>query len=560
MINGTERILVCCGGKCAGNGAREVADAIAEELGMRGLEGALAVEVVRVGCMGECDQGPIVRLMPRDVAYYRVSAKHAAAIVGSLEGKPVRKLLYKKKRQHFEKLSDNPFFALQQRVVLERIGAIDPLSVEDYVTNGGYSSLTAIRDMSPSAILSALEESGFRIKREEPAFPAPTWLEAGKRAPKRIVCDVGLNGLDDPIGLALAEGSPHVVIEGMAVAMRAFSASDGLFRMRPEDAAGCDAIRRAIADARSAGVFESAPECPGLEIVPFCPDGERAQAASTLHIDAEALAALPSLFGGRIGGEKPKATKAFALGGKAKHEGLVEVALGTTLRALVCKIGGGVSGDRPLKALRIGGPTGVFLPEPLVDLPVASEAFALHGIPMDSGSITVLDDRSCIVKTLCNDIERLCVWVKEANSPNLESLEEAHALLGKLCAGDGMPGDIEALRDAGLAICGASTNLLERRAAESLLCALERFRNEFEAHAVEKRCPAGSCAQLTQFVISADACAGCDACTNACPAKAIVGEQREPHAINHEKCISCGTCRDVCRFHAILAERRSFTP
>jgi NADH-quinone oxidoreductase subunit F len=564
MINGTERILVCCGYQCAKNSALEIASAIEEELARRDGHDVSSVEVVHVGCVGECDQGPIVRFMPRDITYYRVSAKHVAAIVDSLYGEPVKKLLFRKKRQHFEKLSDNPYFGLQNRTALRYMGVVAPMSIDDYIAHGGYAVLKSAQSKSCLATLTKLQESGLRIKCGKASSPAPTWLEAGRQAPRRIVCNVNANGFDDPVGISLAEGSPHALVEGMAVAMHATKAGEGIFRMRQKDILACNVLQRAIEDACASEVFGTAfgkIECITNHSEPDYDDSACESAA--LALDAETLAAIPPMLSESLehhnGGDEasPRETKAFALGGKAKHKGFVECPMGTSLRTLIFKIGGGVMVDRPLKAVKVGKPAGTYLPESLIDLPIDFDSFAQHGIPMQAGSVSILDDHTCIVRMVCSDFQRLCAPNQNSGRSESENLSKAIALLKRLCAGNGDTNDVELLNQIALSMRATTTNRCEQRAANSLLSSIEHFRDEFEAHACEKRCPAGSCPKLTQFVISPEACAGCDACTEVCPAEAIIGEQREPHVIDFEKCISCGTCRDVCRFHAVLTERRS---
>lgn len=570
MIGETERILVCCGKGCAGNGAQEVASAIEEELVKRGYDSASSVKVVRTGCAGECDQGPIVRLMPNDITYYRVSTKHAAAIVDSLSGEPVKKLVFKKKRQYYEKLTDNPFYGLQYRVALQYLGVVNPLSFEDYTAYGGYNRLKTAWTMAPIAVHEKLQNSGLRLKRSNPESPATAWLETSHQAPTQIVCSINSNGFDDPVGIALAEGSPHAIIEGMTLAMHAFQACEGIFIMKSKDETACNTMRRAIEDVLASEILTSTAKELGQAITLTVeeeadyPYKDAAPTNALLSIDAETLAVLPFAIGNALESSSStsdnfRETKVFALDGKAKHIGLVEVPTGTSLRTLVFKVGGGIAGDRPLKAIRIGSPAGIYISESAMGMPIDFDSFAQHGIAMDAGSISVLDDRTCIVKTTRNALRKLNAQTASTNLAYGEHLRKAIALLEQLCVGDGEPGDADLLSQIGLSMHAAATTRSERSGADCLLSSIEHFRSEYDAHAREKRCPAGSCPKLTQFVISPEACAGCDACSDACPSEAITGEQRQPHAIDYDKCVSCGTCRDVCRFHAILTERKPLT-
>ena len=573
MINGTERILVCCSKTCTANGAQQVADAIEEELIKRGYCDDISVRLVRTGCIGECDQGPIVRLMPRDVTYYRVGAKHAASIVDSLDGEPVKKLLFKKKRVHFEKLSENPFFGLQHRASLRHVGVIDPLSIEDYIAHGGYAGLKKARTISPNDIFSMLQKCGLHIKRADATTSELSWHEAASLDVQQIFCFVNTGGFDDPVGLALAEGLPHGIIEGMAIALRATKATKGVFYLKSENSSARSLLQNAVADARAAGMLDLTADELAIEIDTAIPaeDAHEQQtdprndemaAETNLLIGAETLASIPfALNEGpdyyqRASINNSKGTKAFSLGGKAKHIGLVEVQMGTSLRTLIFKIGGGVAGDRPLKAVRIGGSTGIYLSEPTIDLSVDFDSFAARGIPMDVGSIDVLDDRTCIVKTMHSGLKRLLIQNPTRSANFDQCLRKAISILERMGNGSSEASDVNALEEIGPLMKDAASGSGELMSANSLLSSIEHFRHEYEAHALEQRCPAGACPKLTRFFISPEACAGCDACSDACPASAISGNQREPHIIDYETCISCGTCRDVCRFHAVLTERR----
>ena len=557
MINGTERILVCCGTGCIANGALGVADAIERELVAHGLSDEVKVDVsvVRTGCSGECEQGPIVRFMPRDLMYYRVKERDAAAIVESLEGEPVKKLLFKKDGETYEHMDDNPYYALQHKVVLKDVGIIDPLSLDDYIARGGYEGLKKALAMTPDEIITEVEKSGLRGKGGAGFPTGRKWRTAAGYDvfPKYIVC----NGDEGDPGAFMdgstMEGSPHAVIEGMIIGALAIGAEEGVLYIRDEYALARDHIQHAIDDAYAAGILgesimgtdhkldlsivrgggafvcgESTALMASIEGRVGEPRAKYIRSVQrglfdhpTVLNNVESLASIPTILreGGeayaQVGTERSKGTKVFAMVGKVKHTGLVEVPMGTTLRTLIYDIGGGIIDDRPFKAIQTGGPSGGCIPEELLDLPV--------------------------------DFDTLV---------GREGLRQMRAILTDICEGRGKPGDIELLERIGRTMQDASLCALGRTAPNPVMTTIKFFRDEYEAHIDRKECPAGVCAELTQFAIKPDACTGCGLCSRACPAGAISGDRKEVHVIDPAKCIACGSCREACRFDAVLTERR----
>ena len=598
MINGTERILVCCGTGCIANGALGVADAIERELVAHGLSDEVKVDVsvVRTGCSGECEQGPIVRFMPRDLMYYRVKERDAAAIVESLEGEPVKKLLFKKDGETYEHMDDNPYYALQHKVVLKDVGIIDPLSLDDYIARGGYEGLKKALAMTPDEIITEVEKSGLRGKGGAGFPTGRKWRTAAGYDvfPKYIVC----NGDEGDPGAFMdgstMEGSPHAVIEGMIIGALAIGAEEGVLYIRDEYALARDHIQHAIDDAYATGILgesimgtdhkldlsivrgggafvcgESTALMASIEGRVGEPRAKYIRSVQrglfdhpTVLNNVESLASIPTILreGGeayaQVGTERSKGTKVFAMVGKVKHTGLVEVPMGTTLRTLIYDIGGGIIDDRPFKAIQTGGPSGGCIPEELLDLPVDFDTLVEYGAMMGSGGMIVMDDRSCMVEVARYYVDFLCEESCGKCTPCREGLRQMRAILTDICEGRGKPGDIELLERIGRTMQDASLCALGRTAPNPVMTTIKFFRDEYEAHIDRKECPAGVCAELTQFAIKPDACTGCGLCSRACPAGAISGGRKEVHVIDPAKCIACGSCREACRVDAVLTERR----
>ncbi|MBQ6453083.1 MAG: 4Fe-4S binding protein, partial [Coriobacteriales bacterium] len=282
----------------------------------------------------------------------------------------------------------------------------------------------------------------------------------------------------------------------------------------------------------------------------------------TVLNNVETLASIPTILakGGaeyaKLGTETSKGTKVFAMVGKVKHTGLVEVPMGTSLRTLIYDIGGGILGNRPFKAIQTGGPSGGCIPESLLDLPVDFDTLSKYGAMMGSGGMIVMDDRSCMVEVARYYVEFLSQESCGKCIPCREGLRHMLAILTDICEGRGKPGDIDLLERIGHTMQDASLCALGKSAANPVLTTIKYFRDEYEAHINEHRCPAGVCPKLTRFVINPDTCTGCDACARVCPVKAISGERRAAHLIDQDKCITCGSCREACKFEAVLTEGR----
>ena len=582
-------LLVCAGTGCVSGGAFEVRRALEAEVRRRGLE--REVLVAATGCHGFCERGPILLVQPDGVFYQRLTPGDVPGLVEEhlIKGRPVRALMYVPPgaREPVPLMRDIEFFRHQRLIVLRNRGRIDPERIEDAIAAGGYAAAArALSEMTPAAIVTAIAASGLR-GRGGAGFPTGRkWAACAARpgSPKYIVCN-GDEG--DPgafMDRSVLEADPHAVIEGMVIGARAVGAARGFLYVRNEYPLAVARVARALDQARrygllgrdilgtgfdfdlevvrGAGAFVSGEETALLASIeggrayprqrPPYPAERGLWGRPTVINNVETWANIPPIilrgpdwFAG-LGTATSKGTKVFSLVGKIANTGLVEVPMGTTLREIVEKIGGGVPGGRALKAVQIGGPSGGCLPASRLDIPVDYESLKSAGAMMGSGGLIVMDEDTCMV-----DIALYFLRFAEEEScgkcaPCREGTGAMARLLARIAAGDGTADDLERLESLADAVRRASLCGLGQTAPNPVLTTMRYFRDEYEAHVHDKRCPALVCKALIAFAIDPDACVGCLLCKKACPAGAISGERKKAHVIDPAACTKCGLCWNVC--------------
>lgn len=593
-------LLVCSGTGCIANGAKETSEALkkAAEAIEKNNELRITVslknKIKETGCNGFCENGPIVRLMPDDISYYRVKPSDAEDIIkhAAGQGEIVERLLYKNDEgKKVLSQKENPFYARQRKIALRNAGLIEPGSIADYVERGGFEALKKALSMNAADIIGEVEKSGLR-GRGGAGFPTGRkWRQCAAYAdtPRYVVCN-GDEG--DPgafMDRSILEGDPHSVIEGLTIAARAVGAAEGFMYIRDEYDLALKNVRKALETARAnnylgknilgsrwdfdisvvrgGGAFvcgESSALMASIEGRVGEPRTKYIRSVQrglwdkpTVLNNVETLANIPHiiLHGADAyrgtGTESSAGTKVFALVGKVKRTGLAEVPMGTTLRELVFDIGGGIPGKRTFKAVQTGGPSGGCIPASLLDLPIDFDTLDKYGSMMGSGGIIVMDDRTCMVEVARYYTNFLAEESCGKCTPCREGLRRMLEILTDLTSGKGREGDIERLEETAATMKEASLCGLGKSAANPVLTTIKYFRDEYEAHLKEKKCPAGVCPKLTVFVIAKDTCRACGLCKKSCPVSAISGAKAEPHVIDRKLCVSCGSCRNACPFGAI---------
>jgi len=585
------RVLVCMTG-CRALGAANVVQAFREKLTAASLDSEIAV--VETGCIGLCARAPVVLIEPYRYLYGGVQVTDVDEIVQTTlrKGQPVTRLTMSENGTVLPHITDVPFYQKQQRLVLEHCGRIDPKRIEDAIAGGTYlAAANALTSKTPDEVIDEVANSGLR-GRGGAGFPTGLKWRFCRKSPgdqKYLICNADEGDPGAFMDRALLEGDPHRIIEGMILAAYAIGASHGFVYVRAEYPIAVEHVGIALNQARTfgllgndilgsgfdfdievrmgAGAFVCGEETALIASLegkrgmptprpPFPAEkGYKGQPTNINNVETFANVPLILKNGAQWykshGTQGSAGTKIFALAGKVNNTGLVEVPMGTTLRELVFDIGGGIPKKRRFKAAQMGGPSGGCVPAQFLDLPVDYDSVKDIGAIMGSGGLIIMDENTCIV-----DIARFFLQFVQSEScgkctPCRIGTKQMLNILQAICKGEAKIQDLDRLEVLAGHIQKASLCGLGQTAPNPVLSTLRYFRDEYEAHISEKRCPAGECKALVTYSIDTDKCTGCAACKKKCPVEAISGKVKKLHTIDQAKCVKCGACYEVCRFDAV---------
>ena len=588
-------VLICGGTGCTSSGAEQLIGEFEAQLAANGLE--KEVKIVKTGCFGLCALGPVVVVYPEGAFYSMVKKEDVAEIVTEhlLKGRIVKRLVYSEtiENDSIKSLNEVDFYKKQQRVALRNCGVINPENIEEYIAFDGYKALaTAITEMTPQEVINTIKESGLR-GRGGGGFPTGLkWEFASKSVneQKYVCCNADEGDPGAFMDRSILEGDPHSVLEAMAIAGYAIGANQGYIYIRAEYPIAVQRLEIAIKQAKEygllgenifgtdfsfdiglrlgAGAFVCGEETALMTSIeghrgeprprPPFPAVKGLWGKPTILNNVETYANIPVILNNgvewftKIGTEKSKGTKVFALGGKINNTGLVEVPMGTTMREIVEEIGGGVPNGKKFKAAQTGGPSGGCIPASLIDTPIDYDSLISIGSMRGSGGLIVMDEDNCMVDIAKFFLEFTVDESCGKCSPCRIGTKRLLEILDKITKGNGTLEDLDRLEILCNNIKNASLCGLGQTAPNPVLSTLKYFRDEYVAHVVDKKCPAGVCKSLTNFEIIAEKCKGCSACARKCPANAITGEIKNPFVIDKEKCIKCGACIETCKFGAIV--------
>ena len=589
-------VLVCGGTGCTSSHSEQIIERLKEEIKAQGLESE--VNVIRTGCFGLCALGPIMVVYPEGAFYSRVTPEDVPEIVSEhlLKGRIVKRLLYQETvvdDNTTKSLNETTFYAKQMRIALRNCGVINPEVIDEYIAQDGYAALgKVLTEMTPQEVIDLVLASGLR-GRGGAGFPTGRkWQFARNNdAPQKYACCNADEG--DPgafMDRSVLEGDPHSVLEAMAIAGYAIGANQGYIYIRAEYPIAVKRLQIAIEQAREYGllgknIFNSGFDfdidirlgagafvCGEETALMTSIEGKRGEprvrppfpavkglfGVPTVLNNVETYANIPQIilkgadWFRSIGTEKSPGTKVFALGGKITNTGLVEVPMGTTLREVVEEIGGGVPGGHTFKAAQTGGPSGGCIPAKLIDTPIDYDNLIAIGSMMGSGGLIVMDETTCMVDIAKFFLEFTVDESCGKCTPCRVGTKRLLEILNKITSGNGTLEDIDKMEELCYYIKENSLCGLGQTAPNPVLSTLKYYRDEYEAHVVEHRCPAGACKALTNFYIEADKCKGCTLCARNCPVGAISGSVKQPHTIDTTKCIKCGVCMEKCKFGAVV--------
>ncbi|MHB9292876.1 putative NADP-reducing hydrogenase subunit HndC [Hollandina sp. SP2] len=593
----THYILTCGGTACQSNKGVEIFEGLIAEAEKQGVKDK--VQIVKTGCFGFCEKGPIVKVLPDNSFYVEVKPEDAQEIIAEqvIKGHEVSRLLYKdpsgKEQVKGSAEASIGFYQKQFRVVLRNCGLINPEDIKEYLATDGYIGLERVLfELKPEAVIEELKKSGLR-GRGGAGFP--TWIKWDTTRKvqgdvKYVVCNADEGDPGAYMDRSTIEGDPHSIIEAMTVCGKTIGANQGFVYIRAEYPLAVHRLEIALAQAKEygllgknilgsgfdfdieirlgAGAFVCGEETALLRSLeglrgmptpkPPFPAFQGLWAKPTVINNVETFANIPVILtkGGSylagIGTEKSKGTKVFALTGKVNNSGLVEVPMGTTLREIIFEIGGGIKNGKKFKGVQTGGPSGGILTDKVLDTPIDYESLTAMGSMMGSGGMIVMDEDDCVV-----DVARFymdfCVDESCGKcSPCRIGTTQILHILEKITKGNGDESDLAKLESIGKAMAKASLCMLGGTAANPTLSTVKNFREEYLEHIHERKCRAGKCKNLIRYEIDPEKCKGCGKCAKNCPADCITGEKKKPYTIEQSKCLKCGECFKNCKFDAVL--------
>ena len=586
-------VLICGGTACFSGGGDKIVEAFHEELKAQGLDST--VQVVTTGCLGFCEQGPIVKILPQGTFYVQVKAEDVKEIVAEhlVKGRVVQRLCYDPEQAKKLVAEANiPFYQKQYRIVLRNCGVIDPEKIEDYIARDGYKAIEKVLfEMTPEQVVDEMLKSGLR-GRGGAGFPTGMKWKFAQQQPKGqkyMVCNADEGDPGAYMDRSTLEGDPHSILEAMIIAGYAIGATKGFIYIRAEYPLAIHRLQVAIKQASElgllgkdilgsgfdfeielrfgAGAFVCGEETALLQSIegnrgmprprPPFPAVKGLWGRPTVINNVETLANIPVIINkgaewfSKIGTATTKGTKVFALTGKVNNSGLIEVPMGTTLREIIFDIGGGIRGGHQFKAAQTGGPSGGIIPPQFLDTPIDYESLAKIGSIMGSGGLIVMDETDCVVDIakfyLDFTVDESCGKCAPCRIGGRKLLN----YLKKISEGRGTEQDIADMKQICDAMNKASLCGLGQTASNPVRSTLQYFMDEYMEHIKDKKCRSGKCSKLVQYKIDAEKCKGCTMCARKCPAGAITGSVKQPHVIDPAKCVKCGACEATCKFGAI---------